>query len=582
MTYVFVEPETITTMAADLEGIGSAIDAASAAAAGPTSRLVSAAADEVSTAIAGLFGGYGQQYQAVVAHAAAFHQQFTQTVAAAGLAYAQTEASSVAAISNALEAFGTQAHSLLGGGNAAASATPSASITTTPLTGPTVSLVMGGSGNPLPGPDYLADFFNYITPQFGVTTSQALFTPEQLYPLTGEKSLPLAISVSQGVQILHNAILGQIAEGNSVVVGGYSQSAIIASLEMQNLAAMPPGTAPTADQLGFLLLANPMNPNGGLLSRFAGLTLPSLGVDFYGSTPADTIYPTSIYTHEYDGFADFPRYPLNIVSDLNAIAGIAFVHTDTPTINPETLPPGDLIKLDTSADYTGNTSYYLIHTERLPLLEPLRFIPVVGNPLADLLQPDLTTIVNLGYGDPRYGYSTAPANIETPFGLFPEVDPKVVAQQLVIGTQQGFHSAAHDLVAPQPSPPTPRLFLDIPNPLASIALPPPASLVAPTSIDGFINALQTANTTVTNAFTDVLATSYAKLLPTADIINAGLTTVPSYNVNLFLDGIEQAVDGDPIGLINAIGYPIAADAALLGLAGGLEALVLLGAIVTDF
>ncbi|WP_373176917.1 PE family protein, partial [Mycobacterium marinum] len=54
MTYVFVEPETITTMAADLEGIGSTIDAASAAAAGPTSRLVSAAADEVSTAIAGL------------------------------------------------------------------------------------------------------------------------------------------------------------------------------------------------------------------------------------------------------------------------------------------------------------------------------------------------------------------------------------------------------------------------------------------------------------------------------------------------------------------------------------------------
>ncbi|ORB42914.1 PE-PPE domain-containing protein, partial [Mycobacterium persicum] len=291
-----------------------------------------------------------------------------------------------------------------------------------------------------------------------------------------------------------------------------------------------------------------------------------------------------IYTHEYDGFADFPRYPLNIVSDLNAIAGIAFVHTDTPDINPQTLPPGDLIKLPTEPTYQGSTSYYIIRTHHLPLLTPLRFIPVLGNPLADLVEPNLTTIVNLGYGDPRYGYSTAPANVPTPFGLFPEVDPAVVAAQLVTGTQQGFSAAVNDVLGqgPQGPPTVPSLgssrLVDL---LTSIASPP-AIVVPPTSIDGLITDLQAANTYLSNTVSGGLSRAYESLLPTADILNAGLTEVPSYNVNLFLDGIEQAVNGDPVGLINAIGYPIAADVGLLALAGGLEGLVLLGIVVTDF
>lgn len=72
------------------------------------------------------------------------------------------------------------------------------------------------------------------------------------------------------------------------------------------------------------------------------------------------------------------------------------------------------------------------------------------------------------------------------------------------------------------------------------------------------------------------------MLLTADIVNAALTTVPSYDVNLFLDGIQQALDGDPMGLINAIGYPVAADTALVALGGGLAGMVLLDAVVTEF
>lgn len=56
-------------------------------------------------------------------------------------------------------------------------------------------------------------------------------------------------------------------------------------------------------------------------------------------TPSNTIYPTHIYTLEYDGFADFPRYPINLISDLNAFAGIYYVHNAYPG-NPSALPLG--------------------------------------------------------------------------------------------------------------------------------------------------------------------------------------------------------------------------------------------------
>jgi hypothetical protein len=78
--------------------------------------------------------------------------------------------------------------------------------------------------------------------------------------------------------------------------------------------------------------------------------------------------------------------------------------------------------------------------------------------------------------------------------------------------------------------------------------------------------------------TSAISTAYATLLPTADIVTGGLITLPSYDLNLFLGGILQAVNGDPVqGLVNAIGYPIAADTALVMLGGLVEGFVTLNA-----
>lgn len=62
MSVLVAAPELLISAATDLKSIGSALGAANAAAAGPTTGLATAAADEISTAVAALFTEQGQQY----------------------------------------------------------------------------------------------------------------------------------------------------------------------------------------------------------------------------------------------------------------------------------------------------------------------------------------------------------------------------------------------------------------------------------------------------------------------------------------------------------------------------------------
>ncbi|WP_193307929.1 PE family protein, partial [Mycobacterium tuberculosis] len=84
MSFVIAAPEVIAAAATDLASLESSIAAANAAAAANTTALLAAGADEVSTAVAALFGAHGQAYQALSAQAQAFHAQFTQALTSGG------------------------------------------------------------------------------------------------------------------------------------------------------------------------------------------------------------------------------------------------------------------------------------------------------------------------------------------------------------------------------------------------------------------------------------------------------------------------------------------------------------------
>ena len=94
----------VTAAATDLANIGSTISSANAAAAVPTTGVLAAAADEVSAAIASLFSRHAAAYQALSDQAAAFHDQFVQTLNSGAGAYASTEAANVQqALASALD-----------------------------------------------------------------------------------------------------------------------------------------------------------------------------------------------------------------------------------------------------------------------------------------------------------------------------------------------------------------------------------------------------------------------------------------------------------------------------------------------
>jgi len=196
-------------------------------------------------------------------------------------------------------------------------------------------------------------------------------------------------SVAQGVKNLEE----RNPEGD--VVFGLSQGAVVIS---RYKAAHPDGTGNT-----FVLVENPSRPNGGILERFAGLYIPVLDISVSGATP-DNGDTTVDVARQYDGWADFPTYPLNVLATANAIMGMIYVHGSTQT--ELTADDIEAAKAGGNAYYQehGSTTYYLIRTPLVPLLMPLKGI--VPDPILGAIDPVLRTFIELGYDRGNYSKPT--------------------------------------------------------------------------------------------------------------------------------------------------------------------------------
>jgi len=434
------------------------------------------------------------------------------------------------------------------------------------------ALVLGPSGIQGQPPQGYVDAVDqlYLAPRGFTGTAQGVATPEALYPITGVHSLPFDTSEAQGQQILDTDILHQIAGGqvdaaNPVVVFGYSQSSVISAQLMQELT----NQGVPADDVHFVLVADESVPNGGSLSSFdlpvgADPSAPALGLTFSGAEPS-SLYPTDVYTLEYDGFADFPRYPVDELSTLNALLGILFQHVTYADLSPTQI--ADAMALPTSAADTL-TNYYGISDPLLPLLEPLLLFGSGGQTLYDLLEPDMRILVDLGYGSLTEGFNQGPADVATPVGFLPTtIDPTQLLTALSNGAQQGITDALSDLQHPGNAQ---TVLLDALSPLLSATQTfgftdaTPAQLLTslPALLDLARNFLSefanfpiadpatlTSPAGIINDLSATLSADYATLLPLADTANALLTSLPADIANVFLD---QA--GNPVGALNeAIG-----------------------------
>ncbi len=125
MSFVTTQPESLTAAASALQSLGTSMDAQNAAAAGPTTGLVPAAADPVSAMQAAQFTAYGTWYQQVSAQAAAVHQMLVNTLNTSAGSYGETEGANQTATGS------TSLSGLLNGLGGSGAATSSATSSST-------------------------------------------------------------------------------------------------------------------------------------------------------------------------------------------------------------------------------------------------------------------------------------------------------------------------------------------------------------------------------------------------------------------------------------------------------------------
>ena len=181
------------------------------------------------------------------------------------------------------------------------------------------------------------------------------------------------IGESSGLWALR-AALATTAPPTMVV--GFSQGAMIATEWMLEYGET--AWAPTPADLSFVLMANPQRKYGGVRPVY----------DIEDPTPSDNAYRVLDIAMEYDGAADVPDNLFNLLAVANAIAGFQHIHIDGY----------DDVDLDSSEKLVwidGNTTYVLIRSQNIPLLQPLRNIGL--DALADALNDPLKRIIDSAY-----------------------------------------------------------------------------------------------------------------------------------------------------------------------------------------
>jgi len=293
------------------------------------------------------------------------------------------------------------------------------------------ALIMTGTGMP----EVSTAWVSHVTEEFikptigGSFSGVPLKTPEQFWPFTGLTSLTLEASIRIGWEILDSSLKAVIAQNaqngaplDPLAVFGYSQSSIIASVGKQFLTLLADSGA-WLPSISFVLMGNPIRPNGGLFSRQDNLCLVSWAS--INSTPTNTPFPTVDIARQYDFFADFPTDPGNLLAVANAVAGLLNHDYGEVSLDPASVN----FDPNTVVQHYGDSTYYLIPSEHLPLLVPLRAVGMGS--LADAIEPTLRALVDLGYD------RTAPYGEFVPAQSLPVTDTAALNRELGVAFQQG-------------------------------------------------------------------------------------------------------------------------------------------------
>jgi PE family len=284
MSFLSATPDLVQGAAQDLAGIRSSLAQATSTAAGPTTGIAAAAQDEVSLAIASMFGNHAQEFQALSAQAQAFHAEFVSAMNGSAAAYVGAEAAGQTLMSAAA----APAQALFGGGAAMVTGQGAATMAQgigsfwAAAAAPYQQLVINTNNNLaainstyMANPHPLLTQFMSNQMGFANTFGSGIVTDLQGFPGNVPANIQLAVqgaaTFNPGLQ-LQNFMNGQMGTVQTVIPS--------LQLAHQDINAGLP-TAQAAVQTAFqeLLAGNPIGAYGTLSTGLQNAFLPGFTTD---------------------------------------------------------------------------------------------------------------------------------------------------------------------------------------------------------------------------------------------------------------------------------------------------------------
>jgi len=209
--------------------------------------------------------------------------------------------------------------------------------------------------------------------------------PSALWPITGLLDDTLGDSVSIGAERLQSAVKSST---EPLVVVGTSQGALVAQKVQAALNDDPSVPSSTT----FVLIAD---PNTGLTSKLPGVYLA--GLDIVTAAIPETRFNTIIVVNQYDLLGDEIKRPWNVVTQLNAVMALLYVHPTAHNADLSSVPAENITT--TTNSQQGTTTIYHVPTTQLPLTMPLRQLGI-ADAIVDGIDNRLRPIVDEGYLEP--------------------------------------------------------------------------------------------------------------------------------------------------------------------------------------
>ncbi len=216
------------------------------------------------------------------------------------------------------------------------------------------------------------------------------------YPLIGvnfhDDVDPQLVDYSQNPLASDRALREGVGQGElavraidgKVVVIGESMGAMVGARLAKELADSP--DPPSPDDIRFVLIAS---PEEGVAKYFAeGTYIPLL--NYRVTRGPESPYLTTIVVGEYDGWADPPDRPWNLVALANAMLGVVYSHGPAIWgVDPSAVPASN-------RTVDGTVTTYFVQASNLPLTQPFRDIGIPDS-VMDRADQLLRPIVDAGY-----------------------------------------------------------------------------------------------------------------------------------------------------------------------------------------